>query len=197
MRLNLNLATHPYEDAKRFYSQWIPLLAVLAVLALGLGWYAISGFIEYRRQNRELVELQAKIDELQRVKEEATRTLSLPENAGTRDQSMFLNYLIRQKAFSWTQVMADLEKIMPAQVKVSAIKPTLAPDGRLEFTLMVVTRKRESGLDLIRRMEGSPRFAASELRSERTQTDDKAGTVEYSMEIGALYMPQVVKGGAQ
>jgi len=196
MRLNLNLATHPYEDAKHFYSQWLPLLGILAALAIGLTWYAATGFIEYRRQNRELVELRAKIAELQRLKEDATQTLARPENAGTRDQSMFLNYLIRQKAFSWTQVMTDLEKIMPAKVKVSSIKPTLGPDGRLEFTLTVLTRERDNGIELVRRMEGSPRFAGPELRNERTQTDDKAGTVEYSMEIGAVYMPQVLKGAA-
>ncbi len=194
MRLPLNLATHPYEDAKKFYSQWVPLLVLLAVLAVGLTWYAAADYMEYRRQNRELDDLRAKVAELQKVREEATRTLALPDNAGTRDQSMFLNYLIRQKAFSWTQVMADLEKIMPAQVKVSAIKPSLSPEGRLEFTLTVITRKRDSGLELVRRMEGSPRFAAPELRNERTQTDDKTNTTEYAMEIGALYQPVVAKG---
>lgn len=194
MRLPLNLATHPYEDARKFYSQWVPLLVLLAVLAVGLTWYAAADYMEYRRQNRELDDLRAKIAELQKVREEATRTLALPDNAGTRDQSMFLNYLIRQKAFSWTQVMADLEKIMPAQVKVSAIKPSLSPEGRLEFTLTVITRKRDSGLELVRRMEGSPRFLAPELRNERTQVDEKTSTTEYAMEIGALYQPVVAKG---
>lgn len=190
MRLDLNLATHPYEDSQRFYMQWIPTLAVLAALALGLSWYALSEYASYRRQNRELDELNTKIAELQKVKEIATQTLSRPDNSGTRDQSAFLNYLIRQKAFSWTQVMSDLEKIMPARVKVSSIKPTLGPDGRLEFSLVVNTNDRDSGIELVRRMEGSPRFAYPQIRAERAQGEEGS---EYSLEIGALYLPEQAK----
>ena len=195
MRLELNLATHPYEDAKRFYAQWLPLLLILAALAIGLSWTAFSQYAEYRRQNRELDELRTKIAELEKVKASATETLDRPDNSGTRDQAAFLNYLIRQKAFSWTQVMADLEKIMPAQVKVSSIKPTLTPEGRLEFTLIVNTRTRDSGIELVRRMEGSPRFAAPEIRAERSQTDSKTNQTDYSLEIGAVYQPSVPKVG--
>lgn len=193
MRLELNLATHPYEDAGRFYARWVPLLLLLAALAIGLSWTALSQYVEYRRQNRELDELRGKITELEKVKATATEILDRPDNSGTRDQAAFLNYLIRQKAFSWTQVMADLEKIMPAQVKVSSIKPTLTPDGRLEFSLVVNTRKRDNGIELVRRMEGSRRFAAPQIRAERAQTDDKTNQTEYSLEIGALYQPLVPK----
>ena len=193
MRFDLNLATHPYEDSRRFYLQWIPLLALLVALAGGSSWYAYSEYAEYRQQNRELDELNTKIAELEKVKAEATQTLDRPDNSGTRDQAAFLNYLIRQKAFSWTQVLADLEKIMPAQVKVSSIKPTLTSDGRLEFTLVVNTRKRDNGIELVRRMESSPRFAYPQIRAERSQTDDKTKQNDFSLEIGALYQPSVPK----
>lgn len=193
MRFELNLATHPYEDSRRFYLQWIPLLTLLTVLAFGLSWFAYSEYSEYRRQNRELDELNAKIKDLEKIEAEATQTLERPENSGTRDQAAFLNYLIRQKAFSWTQVLADLEKIMPPQVKVSSIKPTLTPDGRLEFTLVVNTRKRDNGIELVRRMESSPRFAYPQIRAERSQLGDKTKQDEVSLEIGAQYQPSVPK----
>ncbi len=191
MRFDLNLATHPYEDAKRFYAQWIPTLAILGALAIGLSWFAYSQYAEYRRQNRELDELKAKITEWEKVKAEAADVLARPDNSGTRDQAAYLNDLFRRKAFSWTQVMADLEKIMPAQVQVASIKPTLTPEGALEFTLIVNTRRRDGAIELVRRMEGSPRFAYPEIRAERAQTEGKSGGAEYSLEIGAIYLPVV------
>lgn len=193
MRFELNLATHPYEDSKRFYGQWIPLLALLTVLAVGLSWFAYSQYAEYRRQNRELGELQARIAELEKVKAEASEVLARPDNSGTRDQAAYINDLIRKKAFSWTQVMADLEKIMPAQVQVASIRPALTPEGALEFTLTVNTRKRDNAIELVRRMEGSPRFAFADLRTEHAQTDDKTNQTDYSMEISARYQPLVEK----
>ncbi len=196
MRFDLNLATHPYEDSKRFYAQWIPTLAVLAALAIGLSWFAYSQYAEYRRQNRELNELQSKIKEWEKVKTEAADVLARPDNSGTRDQAAYLNDLFRRKAFSWTQVMADLEKIMPAQVQVASIKPALTPEGALEFTLIVNTRRRDNGIELVRRMEGSPRFAYPQIRAERAQAEGSTGQPEYSLEIGALYQPLVAQTSA-
>ncbi|HUS19335.1 MAG TPA: hypothetical protein VMZ25_06770 [Terriglobales bacterium] len=195
MRFELNLATHPYEDSRRFYAQWIPLLTLLTILALGLSWFAFSQYADYRRQTRELNELHQKIAELEKVKAQATEVLNRPDNSGTRDQAAYINDLITRKAFSWTQVMADLEKIMPAQVQVASIKPTLTPQGALEFTLVVNTRKRDNGIELVRRMEGSPRFAYPEVRAERAQVEGKTNAVEYSLEISALYRPAVTRGG--
>ncbi|MEO5935783.1 MAG: hypothetical protein ABIP81_01075 [Terriglobales bacterium] len=193
MRFDLNLATHPYEDSRRFYSQWIPALAVLAALAIGLSWFAYSQYAEYRRQNRELSELQSQIRDWEKVKAEATEVLARPDNSGTRDQAAYLNDLFRRKAFSWTQVMADLEKIMPAQVQVASIKPTLTPEGALEFSLIVNTRRRDHAIELVRRMEGSPRFVFPDIRAERAQTEGKSGQPQYSLEISALYRPETPK----
>ncbi|MEO6119636.1 MAG: PilN domain-containing protein [Terriglobales bacterium] len=193
MRFDLNLATHPYEDSRRFYSQWVPALVLLAALAIGLSWFAYSQYAEYRRQNRELSELQSQIREWEKVKAEATEVLGRPDNSGTRDQAAYLNDLFRRKAFSWTQVMADLEKIMPAQVQVASIKPTLTPEGALEFSLIVNTRRRDQAIELVRRMEGSPRFVFPDIRAERAQTEGKSGQAEYSFEISALYRPATLK----
>lgn len=193
MRFDLNLATHPYEDSRRFYTQWIPALAVLAALAIGLSWFAYSQYAEYRRQNQELSDLQSQIREWEKVKAEASEVLARPDNSGTRDQAAYLNDLFRRKAFSWTQVMADLEKIMPAQVQVASIKPTLTPEGALEFSLIVNTRRRDQAIELVRRMEGSPRFVFPEIRAERTQAQGAAGQSEYSAEISALYRPETPK----
>jgi type IV pilus assembly protein PilN len=191
MRLDLNLATQPYEDARRFYGQWLPILGLLGALAIGLSWFAVSQYTEYRRQNQELNELRAKLTELEKTKKEAQEFLARPDNSGTRDQAAYMNELIRRKAFSWTQVMSDLEKLMPPQVKVAAIKPSLTPEGALEFTLTVNTRRRDSGIELVRRMEGSPRFAYPQMRTERSQSDDKSGDTEYQLDIWALYQPSV------
>lgn len=194
MRLEINLATRPYEDAKRFYMQWAPVLGVLGLLAIVLSWTAYSQFAESRRQNRELNELREKISELQKVRATATETLGRPENSGTRDQAMFLNSLFARKAFSWTQVLTDLEKIMPARVQVLSIKPTLNSSGELEFSLMVNTTIRDNGIELVRRMETSPRFSLAQVRTEGANTNSQTNQTEYQLQIVAFYQPILQKG---
>lgn len=191
MRFELNLATHPYEDSGRFYATWVPTLALLAALAIGLSWFAWAQYAEYRRQNRELDAINQQIAELEKVKKQASDTLARPDNSGTRDQSAYLNHLIRRKAFSWTQVMADMEKLMPERVQVASIRPQVAADGAIEFILVVNTKRRDSGIELVRRMEGSPTFVGPVVRTERANTDE--GVTTYTLEIAALYQPQLGK----
>jgi len=60
-------------------------------------------------------------------KTRAEGILNLPENRSTRDRSQFLNELFRRKAFSWTRVFEDLERVMPARLHLISIQPATAP----------------------------------------------------------------------
>ena len=125
MRFNLNLATHPYEDVRRFYMKWLPLLAALALITIALTVKAYLTYVDGRKIEDQISQRRTQIDQLQKEQMAAQQTLNLPENSGASHQAQFLNDLFHRKAFSWTQVMADLEKIMPAQVQVVSIRPEL------------------------------------------------------------------------
>ena len=56
-----------------------------------------------------------------------------PENAQVLELSVFLNTLLSRKGISWTRILADLEKTMPANVKVLNIQPYVT--GRNQMTL--------------------------------------------------------------
>ena len=199
MKFNVNLATQPYEDERRFYMQWLPLLAALAVLALGLGAKAIVSYNNSRQVENQIGERRRQIDKLQKEQLGAQSMLNLPENSGTRDQAQFLNNIFARKAFSWTQVMADLEKITPAQVQVVSIRPELNANGNLQFTLTIATNRHDSAIELVRRMESSPRFREAQLRSENfKQASAGADPSEKKVrvEIVALYIPDVARESA-
>jgi len=48
MRIDINLATHPYQDARRFWRQWGLGLSALAILTLLLAYTTVSGFVSAR-----------------------------------------------------------------------------------------------------------------------------------------------------
>jgi len=49
--------------------------------------------------------------------------LRRPENAEVLERSVFLNALLIRKGISWTRIFADLERIVPYNVKVLASGP--------------------------------------------------------------------------
>jgi type IV pilus assembly protein PilN len=184
MKVNLNLASRPYEDAGRFYLVWIPVLVVLALLTLALSARAISVYRDSRVADREMAKIDQRLADLDRQRRDAEATLNRPENAGTRDAAQFLNEAFRLKVFSWTQVMSDLEQIVPNGVQVVSIKPVLTANNDIECSLNVVSPHRDRVIELVRRMETNPRFPTAEIRSEKAT--DK-GLLE--AEIRTTYAP--------
>ena len=48
--------------------------------------------------------------------------LRRPQNADVLEQSVFLNALLKRKGISWTKIFADLEKVVPYNVRIIQIR---------------------------------------------------------------------------
>jgi len=188
LRIDINLATQPYEDSRRFWTYWGTGLTLLALVTLLLGYMAVSGFIQASRERTRIAGLQKEIDAYDQEKSRAETMLNLPENRVVRDRSRFLNDLFQRKAFSWTRVFEDLERVMPAHLHVVSIRPDMSKDNNLEIKLVVAGESREQALDLVRKMEGSARFKQTHIDTERTQVEPVNGD-RVRFDISALYIP--------
>src|SRR5438034_1276381 len=71
-------------------------------------------------------------------------------------------------SLSWTQLFSDLEKIMPAELRVTVIQPALDAENRLELHMTIEGGSREKAIELLRHLEDSPRFREPQLRTEVT-----------------------------
>ena len=111
MRLNINLASQPYEAARRYRQR---MTAVIA--ALGLAAAVLLGYIVYQRVHsrtilRQLAEVQGQIDGLDHEEAQARAILNKPANRVVADQSDFLNELFARKALSWTRIFTEMESV--------------------------------------------------------------------------------------
>ena len=165
MRLDINLASQPYEDARQFWMRWGAAVGAVALLTLVLLALDITGWVNARRDRAAIAEKKAMIADRDRIRAEAERILNLPENRTTRDESQFLNQLIERKAFSWTRVLENLEKVMPPHVHLESISPQLDEDNQLGLKMTVAGDSRDRALELARRMEDSRRFAQTRVEA--------------------------------
>jgi type IV pilus assembly protein PilN len=188
MRIDLNLASRPYEDLQRFYMRWIPLLLILAVIAFTLTGYAHLRYRETRKIDDQIAQEREEIGKLDKRRAEAQAMLHRPENAGTAAQAQFLNALFARKSFSWTQVLSDLEKITPSGVQVMSMRPELTADQQIQFRMTVATNRRENAIELVRRMENSPSFRDAQVRSEVMESKSTSGAPPIRFEIATMYV---------
>ncbi|MGH9492011.1 MAG: hypothetical protein ACRD2K_00795 [Terriglobales bacterium] len=189
MRFDINLASQPYEDVRQFLLRWGTAAGALALFTLVLLGAAFAGWWGSRDVSREIAKMRGEMRQLDGDKATAEMLLSRPQNRDLLERSRFLNGLISRKAFSWTQLFMDLEKIMPPRVRVVSLQPEAA-ENQLELRLLVEGDSREHALDLLRRMEESERFRQPRVKSERGK--EQPGGVQ--LEIVAFYVPQSQRG---
>ena len=196
MRVDINLATRPYEDAGPLWLRWGGALAVLGLFTLILLYSVLAGWAAARK-DRSLIALreqQIAARDQERAKAEAI--LNLPEDRSTRDRSQYLNDLFRRKAFSWTKVFEDLERVMPARLHLVSIHPAMAPDNGLEIKLVVAGESRERALELVRKMESSQRFQQTQIQQWSTQPGQTPGD-NVQFDISAVYVPDLAGAGTR
>ncbi len=189
MRLDINLASQPYEDARQFWTRWGTAVGALALVTLILLTIDATGFVNARRDRAAIAEKRALIAERDQIRMKAEAYLNKPENRTTRDESQFLNDLIERKAFSWTRVLESLEKVMPPRVHLVSISPELDEDNQLSLKMTIGGDSRERAVELARRMEESRRFAQTRIVSERFQAQSQTGDNE-QFDMTALYIPE-------
>ncbi len=196
MRFRINLATQPYEDARRFYLVWGSLLAAALLLSALMAWFAVHEWRSSRDMALKIRDLHTRIAQLDRQRETAEAILNRPENRDVRERSRFFNELIARKAFSWTQVFADLEKVMPPRLQVTAIRPDVK-DDRLRLAIQVEGEAREPALELVRRMEQSTTFRRPQVVSESTASENNRPQVKFEIVTGYVPLPPPLPSATQ
>lgn len=191
MRLNINLATQPYQDVRRFLFRWGFGVAALAIITAAMLWMAIGATISWRKSAAQANHFRAEIARCDREEAQAKAMLNLPANSATNAKSTFINTLIARKAFSWTEVLMDLERILPSGIQVTAIQPAINENGQMEIRLTAAGPSRDRAIDLVSRMESSPHFRNAMIRSDAVAQgqDQNNPQVTYRFDISAIYVP--------
>ena len=165
MRIGLNLGTNPLENHRRF------LVTAGAIALVGVVLLVVLGAHNYRewRVNRELREevstLQTEIRNLRAERTELERHFADPATALLLDRASFLNGLIVQRGFQWTQIFMDLERLLPTGVRVVNIAPRME-DGRVELKLVVGAVSDDDKNKFLQRLNESEAFRGYRVLNE-------------------------------
>lgn len=160
-----NLATRPFANTRPV---WLVTAAAAAVVVVMLGLLGMS----YLRGNRTLAERIAARDALQRQHDALVdelrgevRTLEGVPWRSLAARIASTNDILRERGFSWLEMLDDIEEVLPYDVRIVKITPKV--DGeRVQIGLEAVCRTRDALLELLDNMIGDPRFAEPTPRSE-------------------------------
>jgi type IV pilus assembly protein PilN len=171
MRISVNLANRPFVELRPLFARLRLAMVVLTLLAVGL-WFALSSLqAKAKVAQAKMDSLKAETQQYQHERQVNEARMHQPQNMGVLERSQYLNAVFAWKSFSWTAVMMDLEKVLPAGVQVTSIEPNIAKDGEVNIRLRV-SGDRDRAVQLVRNLETSQRFLSPRLSSEQAQTQE-------------------------
>lgn len=163
VHISVNLASEPFRRDR-------PILvasAVTAVLLAVLLAMLVSNILSQREAAKESREMLAAIERqgnaLDREQARIQAELRQPANAAVLDRSVFLNLLIQRKGISWTKMFADLEGVVPGNVRLVTVRPYVTGDNKVQLDMIVGAQQPEFVIDLLKRLETSPVFGSTSL----------------------------------
>jgi len=173
MRIPVNLATEPF---RRDRPMLIASAAVGVLLFAGLIVLVALAIADRHESHDTQIALDRVNQQLTRIRAEQAKLdaqMRRPENADVLDRSLFLNGLIYRKAISWTRIFADLEKVMPGNVRVIAIRPQVNARNQLYLDMTVAADAPEQVIGFIAKLEGSDVFGSTAVSgiTPPSQTD--------------------------
>ena len=141
-RLDLNLAGDPLRNKRLFRSLFF-FIGGVSLLWLIIG---LTVFLKNRNDSQDIETALAGMEnKINRIRQEERRYITQVNELSMENLSevTFINHLISQKAFSWTEMFTALEKSLPDGCYIVSISPVEMGDLKAQVKLEVAS----TGLD--------------------------------------------------
>ncbi|MEG9436968.1 PilN domain-containing protein [Edaphobacter sp. HDX4] len=197
MRITVNLATRPFIELRPLYAKLRLSIAALTLAAVALGVALHFLNVKAREAEAQMNALKTRTQGYQQLRQRNEARMRQPQNMAVLERSRFLNALFAKKSFSWTAVMMDLERVLPAGVQVTSIEPAATKSGEVNIRLRV-SGERDRAVELVRNLEKSQRFISPRLANESSQVQEGSataastatGAVEFDIYSGYNPLPE-------
>jgi Tfp pilus assembly protein PilN len=146
--------------------------AILLVVTLGVLLVLIRADRERMKDTRVAVaQLQAESDKISAEQGRLEGTLRQPVNAVVLQRSMLLNQLLERKSISWTKIFADLESVLPIDVRLVAVRlPHITSGNEVVLDVEVGAKEPVPFMGFLNRLNKSPLFGPVDLKSKQSPT---------------------------
>ncbi len=140
MSARANLATRP------FYNERLVtvILAVVALAVLAATAFNVTRLLSLTSRDRafgaQASAAEARTAEMRRDASRLRTGIDAAHVAQIAAATHEVNLAIDQRAFSWTALFNQLEAALPADARLTAVKPDVDEQGRLSVTAIVVGR---------------------------------------------------------
>jgi Tfp pilus assembly protein PilN len=185
--IHLNLAAKPYRD----YRPYVAVVVVASVLTAFLALQNVDAWLKYQHNTRTT---RAAIDGIDRqIRDEQRRADAAAQRLRSVDtkllsaQAAYVNARLAERAFSWSELLDRLERVLPDDVRIESIAPTFNRDGMVHLILPCYGKSNSSMVTTIDRLNHDPQFSNAFPSNEDKVQDG------YRFNISVDYKPSLAR----
>jgi len=176
-----NFAHRPFRDDRPLYAVSAVLFVVGAVLLVA----NVRLFTTYRRGvadvTGEIAALEARQQAADAKARQAKAALSSYKVSSLAEESRELSRVVAERRFSWTGLLAKLERTLPSDVGIQRLQPQFDKEGHVGLEIQLVGRSREAVVPTIASLTHDPAFTAVQLRNEAQPEGTTADPFQFSV----------------
>jgi type IV pilus assembly protein PilN len=186
-QFDLNLSTRPFKPYR---------VANLGLFALLMILIAVTAVQLYSYQRYSALASASREEEAMKRREadnlsEKTRSLNqkmTAQSAGIKlSEVELLNQMLLKKSFSWTRLLANLESLVPEDVRLMSLRPVVDAQGKILLNMDVRGRTLTDATKFLKALENSRVFSDVVLAIEEKKGSSTSGEVEFS--LSTYYAP--------
>jgi Tfp pilus assembly protein PilN len=183
-----NFARRPFQDDRPVYVAAVALFLLGGALLLA----NVRIFTEYRREvadtRADIAGLEDRKLSADRKADAAKSTLSSYKLSALAEESRGLAKIVAERRFSWTTLLARLERTLPSEVGLAHLQPRFDKDGEVWLDMQFYARSRDAVVKTIAALAKDPALEGVELKSETAGAPGGADPFQFS--LAARYEPE-------
>jgi type IV pilus assembly protein PilN len=187
--LHLNLASKPFRDYRPVWAVAAALAVLSGILLINNAQTAYRYFVNTKTTRSEIDRLHSESDGEARRARQLQNDIQRFDKIALNTQTTFINAQIAERAFSWSALLDQLERIVPHDVRLVTLNPSITPEGNTHLTMVCRAKSSNGTVEMIRRLQGDPHFERTLPLSETTLA---MGLHEFRIETDYRPEPRVV-----
>lgn len=188
--IHLNLAAEPYRDVRPV---WATIAALGAVTLFLLVYNVATGyryFVETKETRARIGALDVETGTEQKRAADMASVLKTVDLKSLNSQTRFINNQILARSFSWSNLLDQLETVIPNDVRLTSLSPSVQKDGTIQLSLVCSAKTPDGMIRLLNRLFGDPHFSRAFPSAE--QTDPATGITTFNVTV--QYIPELAGG---
>jgi Tfp pilus assembly protein PilN len=166
--LRANLSTRPFYNERAVHL----LLGVAAVLALAFTVVNVSQIVSLSRERTthatQADDAEARAAQLREAAQRTRQSLDAARLQAVSASAQEANAVIDRRLFSWTALFNHFETTLPADVRITSVRPKTDIDGTIVIAITVVSRSVEDVDEFMIALEDTGVFTDVLSRDERS-----------------------------